>query len=82
MYQFFRSALMVTSTGLKQNPMQNYNSRVLSQTRRERPKSALYLRCKTKAQNFLKKLEIFDFFSFEKCRIVPENVKGGPFGIY
>ena len=26
---------------------------------------------------FEKKLEIFDFFSFRKCRIVPKNVKGG-----
>ena len=36
-----------------------------------------------KAQNvfFGKKLEIFEFF-FEKCRIVPKNVKGGPFLIY
>ena len=25
---------------------------------------------------FEKKLEIFDFFSFRKCRIVPKNVKG------
>ena len=25
----------------------------------------------------LKKLEIFDFFSFKKCRIVPKNVKVG-----
>ena len=37
----------------------------------------------SKAQNaqniFLEKLLIFDF-SFEKCRIVPKNVKGGPFG--
>ena len=31
-----------------------------------------------KAQDFLKKkLEIFDFFSLRKCRIVPKNVKGG-----
>ena len=32
-----------------------------------------------KAQNifFEKKLEIFDFFSFGKCRIVPKNVKRG-----
>ena len=31
-----------------------------------------------KAQNYFeKKNEIFDFFSFGKCRIVPKNVKGG-----
>ena len=36
-----------------------------------------------KVQNiFWKKLEIFDFFSFKKSRIVPKNVKGGPFLIY
>ena len=29
---------------------------------------------------FEKKLEIFEFFSFRKCRIVPKNVKGGPLG--
>ena len=28
-----------------------------------------------KARLFLKKNEIFDFFSFRKCRIVPKNVK-------
>ena len=34
-----------------------------------------------KAQNtfFEKKLELFEFFSFRKCRIVPKNVKGGTF---
>ena len=31
---------------------------------------------------FEKKLEIFEFVSFRKCRIVPKNVKGGPFGLY
>ena len=35
-----------------------------------------------KAQKRLKRKEIFDFFSFGKCRIVPKNVKGGPFGLY
>ena len=35
-----------------------------------------------KAQDFFlrKKLEIFEFFSFRKCRIVPKNVKGDPLG--
>ena len=47
-------------------------------TRRERLKSALYLRLKKRKRLFLeKKLEIFEFFSFRKCRIVPKNVKGG-----
>ena len=31
---------------------------------------------------FGKKLEIFEFFSIRKCRIVSKNVKGGPFGLY
>ena len=36
-----------------------------------------------KVQNiFGKKLEIFENFSFGKCRTVPKNVKGGPFLIY
>ena len=29
---------------------------------------------------FEEKLEIFEFFSFRNCRIVPKNVKGGPLG--
>ena len=35
-----------------------------------------------KAQNIflVEKLEIFDFFSLRKCRIVPENVKGDLLG--
>ena len=48
-------------------------------TRRERLKSALYLRLK-KRKDFWKKLEIFDFFSFRKCRKVPKNVKRDPLG--
>ena len=36
-----------------------------------------------KAQNiFWKKIEIFEIFFFQKSRIVPKNVKGGPFWIY
>ena len=46
-------------------------------TRRERLKSALYLRLKMRKRLFLKKHENFDFFSFRKCRIVPKNVKRG-----
>ena len=47
-------------------------------SRRERLKSALYLRLKKRKSFFFEeKLEIFDFFSFGKCRIVPKNVKGG-----
>ena len=42
-------------------------------TRRERLKSALYLRLKKCKKNFFeKKLEIFEFFSFRKCCIVPK----------
>ena len=53
-------------------------------TRRERLKSALYLRLKKRKTFFFgKKLEIFGKKnSFGKCRTVPENVKGGPFLIY
>ena len=51
------------------------------ETRRERLKSALYLRLKKRKRHFFeKKLETFEFFSFRKCRIVPKNVKGGPLG--
>ena len=47
-------------------------------TRRERLKSAQYLRLKKRKRLFIeKKLQIFEFFSFRKCRIVPKNVKGG-----
>ena len=37
-----------------------------------------------KAQNIFseKKLENFELFTFRKFRIVPKNVKGGPFGLY
>ena len=49
---------------------------MLLSTRRERLKSALYLRLKKRKNFFLKKLK-FEFFSFRKCRIVPKNVKGG-----
>ena len=47
-------------------------------TRRERLKSALYLRLKKRKRLFFgKKLEIF-----RKCRIATKNVKVGPFGLY
>ena len=50
---------------------------IFLKTRRERLESALYLRLKKRERlSFEKKLEIFEFFSFRKCRIVPKNVKG------
>ena len=52
-------------------------TRIFRLTRRERLKSALYIRLIMRKTFFIKKLEIFDFFSFRKCRIVPKNVKGG-----
>ena len=56
---------------------------VLKKTRRERLKSAPYLRLKKRKKNFWKKIEIFEkIFSFKKSRIVPKNVKGGSFWIY
>ena len=48
-----------------------WSVRVDRKTRRERLKSALYLRLKKRKRLF------FEFFSFGKCRIVPRNVKGG-----
>ena len=52
-------------------------STVHVEARRERLKSALYLRLKKRKTFFLEKqLEILKFFSFGKCRIVPKNVKG------
>ena len=52
-------------------------------TRRERLKSAPYLRLKKRKKKFWKKIEIFEkFFSFKKSRIVPKNVKRGSFWIY
>ena len=51
-------------------------------TRRERLKSAPYLRLKKHKTFFLeKKLVIFEKKFFQKSRIVPKNVEGGPFGI-
>ena len=57
---------------------------VYTQTRRERLKSALYLRLKKRKTFFLEKNLKFSKtnFSFGKCRTVPKNVKGGPFLIY
>ena len=46
-------------------------------TRRERLKSALYLRLKKRKTFFFGKTLIFWKFSFDKCRIVPKNVKVG-----
>ena len=47
-------------------------------TRRERLKSAPYLRLKKRKTLFLEKIEIFEKnFSFKRSRIVPKNVKGG-----
>ena len=49
-----------------------------SVTRRERLKSAPYLRLKNRKTFFLEKLVIFEKkFSFKKSRIVPKNVNGG-----
>ena len=47
-----------------------------TKTRRERLKSALYLRLKNRKTFFRKKI------SFGKCRTVPKNVKRGSFLIY
>ena len=51
-------------------------------TRRERLKSALYLRLKKRKTVFFgKKLAIFEK-KIEKCRTVPKkNQKGGPFSL-
>ena len=51
----------------------------INETRRERLKSALYLRLKKRKTFFLEKnFEIFGKkISFGKCRTVPKNVKGG-----
>ena len=47
-------------------------------TRRERLKSAPYLRLKKRKTLFLTKIEIFEkILSFKRSRIVPKNVKGG-----
>ena len=50
-------------------------------TRRERLKSALYLRLKMRKRLFLKKHEIFDFFFFQKMSHSAEKYKkGDPLG--
>ena len=52
-------------------------------TRRERLKSALYLRLKKgKTFFFGKNLKFSKKISFGKCCTVPKNVKGGPFLVY
>ena len=74
---------MMTTNGLRKKNRREAITKVASSftkrqptTRRERLKSALYLRLKKRKRLFFKNLEIFDFF-FKKCRIVPKNVKGG-----
>ena len=58
-------------------------SLLTTKTRRERLKSALYLRLKKRKTFFLEKnLKFSKNFFFGKCRTVPKNVKGGPFLIY
>ena len=54
------------------------------ETRRERLKSALYLRLKKRKTFFFwkKTWNFGKFFSFGKCLTVPKNVKRGPFLIY
>ena len=51
-------------------------------TRRERLKSALYLRLKKRKTFFRKKLEIFEFFFFQKMSQFRKKSKRGPFGLY
>ena len=55
-----------------------------SKTRRERLKSAGAQTSKAQKgqNNFLEKTWKFWFFSFRKCRIVPKNGKGEPFGVF
>ena len=47
------------------------------ETRRERLKSALYLRLRKRKTIFLKNLKFLKKIFFQKSRIVPKNVKGG-----
>ena len=61
--------------------MNPFNS--VERTRRERLKSAPYLRLEKRKTFFWEKnLEFLNIFSFKKRRIVPKNVKGGPFWFY
>ena len=49
-----------------------------SKTRRERLKSALYLRLKKRKTFFLEKnVKFSKIFSFEKCRTVSKKIKRG-----
>ena len=50
----------------------------MKKTRRERLRSALYPRLKKRKTL----LEIFEFFSLEKCRIVPTTERGDPLGFF
>ena len=57
--------------GIKEKPIEK---------RRERLKSALYLRLRKRKKTFIeKKIGICEFFSFRKCRIVPK--KRDPLGL-
>ena len=59
-----------------------YSLRLFEKTRRERLKSALYLRLKKRKRHFFeKKLEIFEFFFFQKMSHSAEKCKkGDPLG--
>ena len=56
--------------------IKNFDMSFKNITRRERLKSALYLRLKNRETFFSLEFLIF-FASLEKCHIVPKNVKKG-----
>ena len=65
-------------SNLKLRANEHFELTLLRSTRRERLKSAPYLRLKKRKTLFWKKIEIFEKnFSFKRSRIVPKNVKGG-----
>ena len=56
-------------------------SEVMNKTRTSKV-GAISKAQKAQKSFFGKKLKFLKFFSFKKSRIVPKNVKGGPFWIY
>ena len=59
-----------------------FNTETEFKTETETLGTGAYLRLKKRKTIIWKKLEIFEVLIFKKSRIVPKNVKGGPFWIY
>ena len=65
MFSFAQKKMVILFQNSVFGEIQFSQKSLINRTRRERLKSALYLRLKMRKRLFLKKLEIFDFFLSE-----------------